>query len=420
MNQGCLPLGHFLVALLLLHPVAADGSADQPVELIATIRVPGDAIDKSGRGNRSSFGIPHNLFGGISGLEYLGRDDLYWALSDRGPKDGAVDWDTRVHVVRIPVQQLVDGTTSSQTAFAIEDTVFLKENDRHFSGFAELYEATDARPARLDPEGIRVNSRGNFYLSDEYGPHLLEFTAAGSLVRALVLPRRYQIRMPGLTKQEENRDNQSGRQGNRGVEGLAISSDGSRLYGLFQSPLLQDCWRADDGKPLGLHCRLFEYNVEHGSLREFAYRLDDLKNKLNEILTLDAQRFLVIERDGKAGSEAEYKKIICIDLESASEVHDLPELQDESLPSDLRPVKKETFIDLLDPRFGLSGDAMPEKIEGLTFGPTLSDGRRTLLIASDNDFKSSQPTVIYCFAIGQAASAPQGVNASNGAADHDN
>jgi len=61
-------------------------------------------------------------------------------------------------------------------------------------------------------------------------------------------------------------------------------------------------------------------------------------------------------------------------------------------------VKKEVFIDLLAPEYGLAGSKMPEKIEGLTFGPKLKDGRKTLLIASDNDFLIDQPTLIYVFA----------------------
>ena len=42
---------------------------------------------------------------------------------------------------------------------------------------------------------------------------------------------------------------------------------------------------------------------------------------------------------------------------------------------------------------------MPEKIESLTFGPDLADGRKTLLVVSDNDFVKEKPTMIYVFAI---------------------
>ncbi|MBS0641298.1 MAG: PEP-CTERM sorting domain-containing protein, partial [Proteobacteria bacterium] len=54
-----------------------------------------------------------------------------------------------------------------------------------------------------------------------------------------------------------------------------------------------------------------------------------------------------------------------------------------------------------DPSFGLAGDAFPEKIEGLAFGPDLADGRHILFVTSDNDFLDT-PTHVYAFAIGAA------------------
>jgi hypothetical protein len=44
---------------------------------------------------------------------------------------------------------------------------------------------------------------------------------------------------------------------------------------------------------------------------------------------------------------------------------------------------------------------MPEKIEGLTFGEVLPDGRRTLLVATDNDFESASDSLIWVFAFAQ-------------------
>jgi hypothetical protein len=62
-------------------------------------------------------------------------------------------------------------------------------------------------------------------------------------------------------------------------------------------------------------------------------------------------------------------------------------------------VEKQLFLDLLDPRHGLAGPDFPGKVEGLAFGPDLPDGRRLLIVTSDNDFKAEQPTWIFAFAI---------------------
>ena len=60
---------------------------------------------------------------------------------------------------------------------------------------------------------------------------------------------------------------------------------------------------------------------------------------------------------------------------------------------------KEVLIDLLDPSLGLAGSEMPEKIEGLAFGPDIDNQRRLLLVVSDNDFVPEQKTMVYAFAI---------------------
>ena len=50
------------------------------------------------------------------------------------------------------------------------------------------------------------------------------------------------------------------------------------------------------------------------------------------------------------------------------------------LPPGTKPVAKRLFLDFLDPKFGLAGSDFPEKIEGLTWGPDLPDGRRLLVV----------------------------------------
>jgi len=69
------------------------------------------------------------------------------------------------------------------------------------------------------------------------------------------------------------------------------------------------------------------------------------------------------------------------------------------LPVGIVPVTKTLFLDLLNPKFGLKGKDFPAKIEGLAFGPNLPDGRKLLIITTDNDFKPEEPSWIYAFAV---------------------
>jgi hypothetical protein len=75
-----------------------------------------------------------------------------------------------------------------------------------------------------------------------------------------------------------------------------------------------------------------------------------------------------------------------------------------TLPRNLRenniqPVTRTVLLDLLDPRWKLAGKNMPEKIEGLTLGPPLPDGRQTLILSSDNDFESQNASLMWVFAL---------------------
>jgi hypothetical protein len=70
------------------------------------------------------------------------------------------------------------------------------------------------------------------------------------------------------------------------------------------------------------------------------------------------------------------------------------------------PVKKTLFIDLLKDVYKVDAtrtieDVIAEKMESLTWGPDLPDGRHVLYVMSDNDLNPGIPTQIYAFAINE-------------------
>ena len=120
---------------------------------------------------------------------------------------------------------------------------------------------------------------------------------------------------------------------------------------------------------------------------------------INEILAVNEHEFLVIERDRKAGHSAKIKKIYKIDISQATDITQLASLPKDTIPQGIIPVEKKLFIDLLDPVYGLVNNKLPEKFEGLAFGPDLKDGRHLLLVTTDNDFDIKQPSRFYAFAV---------------------
>ena len=374
--------------------LSAAGAAD--VELLGVGTLPGTTADLSGLKDFLSDGTPHDRLGGLgSAIDYTGNGDLYVLASDRGPKDGAVDYACRVHTMAIAV---MPGKTPAVTLTLKSTTLLTNEAGERLNGaMHSLHLKHPERSLRFDPEGIRVGLKGTYFLSDEYGPDICEFTPEGKRLRTLPMPEKFRPQHAGKKLDDElPPHNTKGRVPNRGLEGLAISPDGRFLVGAMQSPLIQDGALNAKHDRIGLHCRLVMIELSTGTAKEFVYRLDEAGNGVNEILALNDHEFLVLERDGKGGRDAKFKKVFRIDLTAATDVSGLPSLNS---PAEFTPVKKASYLNLLDPKFGIAGKDCPEKFEGLTFGPKLADGRKLLLVSADNDFLADRPLRIYAFAV---------------------
>lgn len=345
---------------------------------------------------------PHDRAGGLgSGIAYTGVGNRYLAQPDRGPGDGVTSYQDRTYVLEVVVPAPVAGVVGTIGVSLAQTMMLRNEAALPFVGTASQFTSG----LRLDPEAVRVGSGGTFFVSDEYGPFVYEFNAAGRRLRSLPVPAKFSITNPSATSATEISGNTSGRQANRGMEGLAISPDGTKLFGFMQNALLQDGALNGAGSRAGTWNRIVEFDLQSGTAtREFAYPLDNpSKNGVNEILAISDHEFLVIERDGAGGTKAVTKKIFKIDLAGATDVSGMASLPQTGALSGAVAVSKSPFLDLVDPAFGLAGASFPEKIEGLAFGPDLPDGRRLLVVTSDNDFVATNDTQFWAFAIEAAA-----------------
>jgi hypothetical protein len=382
------------LAVVVGLPVPVSGK----IVLIAVGSKSGDSFDGSGLTEKLSDGTPHHRLGGIgSGIAYSGYGNAYVMIADRGPRDGATAYKCRFHIVDIlirPAQREVDAAVRPNGTILL--TVKEEEN---YLGLASALNAGGAK--RLDPEGVALSRQGRVFIADEYGPFLLEFDDAGAQQRAFKVPDKFLVAKPAADpKAELPPASTSGRQPNRGFEGLSITPDSKKLYAIMQSCLIQDGkFDAAKGYVVGTNLRILEVDIEKGTTRELVYTLDSPDHGVSEIRAVNDHEFLVAERDSKAGAEAKVKKLFLIDISGATDVSATAALPAEGLPPGVAAVKKQLFLDLLDPSFGLAGAAFPEKIEGMTFGPDLPDGRHLLLVTSDNDFAPETPTRIFAFAI---------------------
>lgn len=398
--------------------------ANAAVTLIAKGSLPGDARDLSGQVHTLENGLPANLLGGLgSGLAWAGGN-TFLAIPDRGPNattwnvdlDNTTSWVPRFSTLSLTLSPVaIDGLPFTLTP-QVHGTTLLFSRDllaygpaipsvntkgRHyFSGRSDNFDATtgstSALDARLDPEGIRVSRNGkHIYVSDEYGPYVYEFNRLnGKRVRVFSLPEAtFAITAKSALGANEISANTRGRVANKGMEGLAISPDGSTLFGFMQSPLAQD---GGDG---GRANRIVKIDIATGAVSQYAY--DNFIASLNkaynssEILAINDHEFLVLERDGKGlgdNSSAVVKQLWKVDLAGAEDVSGLEgadallaKAPSKTLFADLRAVLNTA---------GIADTQIPAKLEGIAFGEdVVVDGvtKHTLFLANDNDFLATAP-----------------------------
>ncbi|MGB7249235.1 MAG: esterase-like activity of phytase family protein [Phormidesmis sp.] len=158
--------------------------------------------------------------------------------------------------------------------------------------------------------------------------------------------------------------------GSRGFEGMAFSPDRQTLYPMLEGTVL--------GDPAG-SLRIYEFDTvdsEFDGLLGY-YQLDEPNHAIGDFTPINEDEFLVIERDGNQGEDAEFKKIFKVNL---------AELNSDGF------VKKEAVVDLLniaDPD-DLNGDGSTTfDFPFVTIEDVLVLDSDTLLVANDNNYPFS-------------------------------
>lgn len=157
----------------------------------------------------------------------------------------------------------------------------------------------------------------------------------------------------------------------RGLEGMAISPDGTKIY-----PLLEGAVIGDPSNAL----RIYEYDLQTQTYADELigyYRLENPSHAIGDFTVVNDNQYLVIERDNNQGSAAKFKKIYKVDFSqkddsgyvAKQEVADLLNIQD---PGDLNQDGNTTYT-------------MPFQ----TIEDVLVIDQNTILVANDNNYPFS-------------------------------
>jgi hypothetical protein len=367
--------------------------AQAAITFVNGLALSGAALDQSGGTT-----VNDGRIGYFSDIYYDTNRNEWWGLSDRGPGGGTLDYDTRVQRFTLDVNP----NTGAISNFQVVQTIKFSNAGLPMNGRAPA--SAGVLGNALDPEGFVVNPlNGNFLVTDEYGPSLYEFNRSGALVKTYNTPSNLVPKVGG-TANYLTTPPTTGREGNRGLEGLAISPDGKFAYGVLQNGLADDGLNASGSR--STYSRIVKYDTDTGNaVAQYAYKLESSGQGrgISALVALGDDKFQILERNNRGiGVGATFsgadKNVYAIDLSGASDVTGITLPATGPLPAGYTAVTKGAkLIDLDANTIDLDGNGSvesagksPEKWEGLAVGPKLNDGSYLILAGTDNDYSVTQ------------------------------
>ncbi|QEU82764.1 esterase-like activity of phytase family protein [Streptomyces subrutilus] len=188
---------------------------------------------------------------------------------------------------------------------------------------------------------------------------------------------------------------------NKAVEAITFGAGGTMLTSAVEGPLLQD--GPEPTLQHGAPVRVTQQSRDGEVLGQFAYPLERIFTAPDGSSTYppdtgvpailahpgDPGRYLVLERTWVAG--AGYKiRLFDTTTRGATDVRRIDSLKGHKIV----PMRKKLVADLAT--LGLS---RVDNTEGMTWGPTLPDGERTLVLVSDDNFAEDAVTQIVALGI---------------------
>ncbi len=373
----------FLYTLLLLSLFACTASRkiSQVESLIKGLRLIGQ------------YEIPYNFqfrnttVGGLSGIDYDARRDQYYLIcDDRSDKNPARYYVAKIHVS----SQAIDSV-------AFTGVTYMRQPD------GNLYPNSKQDPLRTpDPEAMRYDPKTNTLAWTSEGERIL-----GATGNILEDPAVYFIDMVGkfidslgLPANLKMRTEAKGPRRNGTLEGICYADNYQTLYVSVEEPLFEDGPSADTQEN-NAYTRIYKFDVKtRQCMAQYAYKLSPVAypavpenafkiNGIPDILSLGKNKLLVIERSFSTGRLPCTIKLFVADLAGATDISNQSLLN----PGSFVPATKSLLLNMDD--LGIYTD----NIEGVTFGPNLPNGHKTLLFIADNNFNPLEKAQVLLFEV---------------------
>ncbi len=253
--------------------------------------------------------------------------------------------------------------------------------------------------SQVDPEAIRFDPvSGNLiwasegFANSKVNPFVRQASVTGQFVKEYELPSMFKLNR--ASEQEGIRHN--------GVfEGLSLSVDGKGYWVGMELPLVQDGSAPVYGEDKDSKVRISYIDRASGKFgRQFPYDLGPvvreggfMVNGLVEVLEYAQDKFLVLERSFASGTDDGGNDVYIYDVDAsnATDVSAMNPLDGTVVPATKKLLF--SFNDIRDQLSSVPGSEakVVDNLEGMTFGPDLPNGNKSLVVVADNNFSAFGP-----------------------------
>lgn len=311
---------------------------------------------------QDSLVFKNTIIGGISGIDYH-KDKYYMVVDDAK--------DPRILVTDINISNDKINAVEFLSLFQLKDTTnqFYKEN------------ALDLESIFVDDfERINLVSEGKIYKGKN--PSIFTIDKNDGLVEQISIPEYFKANSKAKPKH------------NGTFEGSSVSYNRKGFWVAMEAPM-----KADGEEPTfhktqsPIRITYFDNQFKKAT-KQFAYQLEKIdkpaKGKINlngvtAILEYAENQFFVIERIYQSGYGALGNTVRIFKAKIDNKSTNTLNIQSLKQTNYI-PLKKELMFDFELAKDQLT-DGIIDNIEGITFGPKLSNGNQSLILVSDDNFQ---------------------------------
>lgn len=358
------------------------------------VKTNGQTVSVSSLKFLDEYVIAHDLrlqntwVGGLSGIDYDAAENKYFIISDERSATSAA----RFYTAAIDINNY----KIDSVRFLSVETLKNAQND--------TFPALKILPEHAaDPESIRYNKKTKTLVWSSEGdkairsnrmvyqnPWIYEMDLKGRFKDSFLIPANLHMYV-----------GDSGARENDVLEGLSFSPDYRHLWASMEGAIHEDGPLAS-ATYANAPVRFTKFDVKtKKAIGQYGYLLDAIAaeaipntafsvNGIPEILNIGENRFLVLERSFSTGVENCVIKIYLADFSKATDVSTTKSLYQNTRYT---PATKKLLFNFN------SLERYIDNVEGITLGPLLPNGHRSLILVADNNFNSKEKQQVFLFEI---------------------